>query len=130
MTWYTVRCLFLSLRELLGIRLKSLMFNEFNEFYSHPFLEFTDRMTYRERMTNIFFHYFEDIMFQIYHYPLQGAIYDKFFKADKPSFKHMLKHSVSLVLLNTHYSLNYPQAYLPNMVKYCSTNVSIKNLLN
>jgi glucuronosyltransferase len=30
----------------------------------------------------------------------------------------MMKHSVSLVLLNTHFSINFPQSYLPNMVSF------------
>ena len=74
-------------------------------------------MSFLERMENVITTVFEDIMFYLYHYPLQGKLYDKYFKADKPSFRHMLRHSVSLVLLNTHFSLNYPQAYLPNMVR-------------
>lgn len=82
----------------------------------HPFLSFTDRMTFGQRMQNIISNAIEDFGFHVYHYPLQASIYDKYFKADKPSFQHMLKHSVSLVLLNNHYSLNFPQAYLPNMV--------------
>lgn len=82
----------------------------------HPFLSFTDQMTYRQRMENVISNAIEDFAYQVYHYPLQNAIYEKYFKKDKPSFRHMLKHSVSLVLLNTHFSLNYPQAYLPNMV--------------
>lgn len=86
----------------------------------HPFLSFTDQMTYKQRMENVISTVFEDIGCQVYHYPLQNAIYEKYFKKGKPSFRHMLKHSVSLVLLNTHFSLNYPQAYLPNMVS-CSS---------
>lgn len=82
----------------------------------HPFLRFTDRMTFLERMESIYSTAVEDLGCYFYHYPLQNAIYEKYFKKDKPSFKHMLRHSVSLVLLNTHFSLNYPQAYLPNMV--------------
>lgn len=83
----------------------------------HPFLSFTDRMNYWQRMENIISNAVEDFGYLIYHYPLQAAIYDKYFKADKPPFRHMLRHSVSLVLLNTHFSLNFPQAYLPNMVR-------------
>lgn len=86
-------------------------------FHSHPFLSFTDQMTFLQRSENVVTNTFEDIMFFLYHYPLQNEIYDKYFKSDKPSFRHMLRHSVSLVLLNTHYSLNYPQAYLPNMIE-------------
>jgi glucuronosyltransferase len=82
----------------------------------HPFLKLTDRMNYWERMENIVTNLIEDIGFKIYHYPLQDAIYEKYFKKGKPSFSQMMRHSVSLVLLNTHFSLNFPQAYLPNMV--------------
>ena len=83
----------------------------------HPFLSFTDHMTFLQRMENIYSTVLEDIFYHFYHYPLQNSIYEKYFKEGKPSFKHMLRHSLSLVLLNTHYSLNYPQAYLPNMVR-------------
>lgn len=37
----------------------------------------------------------------------------------------MLKQSVSLVFLNTHFSLNYPQSYLPNMVRNISRRFMI-----
>lgn len=88
----------------------------------HPFLSLTHEMSFTQRMENVFTNAIEDFGFYIYHYPLQSAIYEKYFKAGKPSFRHMLKHSVSLVLLNTHFSLNYPQAYLPNMVRFRSIN--------
>jgi hypothetical protein len=96
----------------------------------HPFLNFTDRMTFGQRMENIISTVIEDFGFYIYHFPLQASIYDKYFKADKPLFKHMLKHSVSLVLLNTHYSLNFPQAYLPNMVSWGNSSITILKRLN
>lgn len=83
----------------------------------HPFLKFTDRMSFLQRIENVVSNTIEDLSFYFYHYPLQNAIYEQYFKAGKPSFYHMLRHSVSLVLLNTHFSLNYPQAYLPNMVR-------------
>ena len=37
----------------------------------HPFLALSDRMSYMERLSNIIFCYFEDVMTWIYHYPLQ-----------------------------------------------------------
>lgn len=37
----------------------------------HPFLSFTDRMTYFERLHNVFFHTFEDLMSHLFHFPLQ-----------------------------------------------------------
>lgn len=82
----------------------------------HPFLSLTDRMNFWERAENIITNLIEDVGFHVYHYPLQASIYNKYFKAEKPSFAHAMRHSVSLVLLNTHFSLNFPQAYLPNMV--------------
>lgn len=82
----------------------------------HPFSSLSDRMNFWERMKNVFWTQFEDLLIETRHYPLQEAIYEKFFTIEKPSFREALKHSVSLTLLNTHFSLNFPQAYQPNMV--------------
>ena len=38
----------------------------------------------------------------------------------------MIKHGVSMVLLNTHFSLNYPQANLPNMIEIGGFHVKIE----
>lgn len=38
----------------------------------------------------------------------------------------MIKHGVSMVLLNTHFSLNYPQALLPNMIEIGGFHVNIE----
>lgn len=81
----------------------------------HPFLSLSDKMSFMQRLDNVLVTTVENLAFWFYHYPLQEAIYDKYFTSEKPSFYTMLKHSVSLVLLNTHFSLNFPQAYLPNM---------------
>lgn len=96
----------------------------------HPFLPFSDEMTFSERFQNVISNTIEDIGYAIYHYPQQNAIYDKYFTENFPgipSFHYMLRHSVSLVLLNTHFSLNYPQAYLPNMVrrKNCFDSITL-----
>ena len=111
----------------------------------HPFLSFTDRMTYSERLQNVFFSTLENLMSHFFHFPLQVRflskllnqsnneiylfkedIYNRHFKADKPSLLHMIKHGVSMVLLNNHFTLNYPQALLPNMIEIGGFHVKIE----
>lgn len=43
----------------------------------HPFLSFTDRMTYSERLQNVFFNILEDVMSYFFHFPLQVRLLSK-----------------------------------------------------
>lgn len=119
----------------------------------HPMLSYLDNLTLLQRIENIAFHALEGAMIRLYHYPLQVCllqlfagkyfcvlinlifhrakrdIYNEYFRDGKPSFEQTLHHSVALMLLNTHFSINFPQSNLPNMVrvvgdtkrKYCSS---------
>lgn len=82
----------------------------------HPFSDLSDRMNLWQRMKNVVWTLIEDILIEFYHFPLQEAVYEKYFSAEKPKFRDAMRSSVSLALLNTHFTLNFPQAYLPNMV--------------
>lgn len=82
----------------------------------HPYLTYDTRMTFLQRMENIIMTNIEQLIMHFVFFPAQEKVYNKHFKS-VPPFKEVLRNSVSLVLLNTHYSLNYPQANLPNMVK-------------
>lgn len=86
----------------------------------HPFSDLPDRMNFWQRMKNVVWTLIEDFLIEVYHLPRQEAIYDKYFTLKKPKFRDAIKNSVSLALLNTHFTLNFPQAYLPNMVSATS----------
>lgn len=49
--------------------------------------------------------------------PVQLEIYEQVFSNPfKPSLNFLAK-IVSLILLNSHFSLNYPKPYVPNMIE-------------
>lgn len=81
----------------------------------NAFLSYTDRMSFYQRLNNALLNIFENVAMFIYHYPNQAKIYNKYFPDPKPDFSEVLKRSVSLVLLNTHFSYDYPRPYLPNI---------------
>ncbi|CAO1424279.1 unnamed protein product [Diamesa tonsa] len=94
----------------------------------HPFLSFTDRMTYSERLQNVLFNTLEDVMAYFFHFPLQRQIYDASFPDPKPCL-NTLKKDVSLVLLNSHFTLNYPRPYVPNMIEVGGMHINQKKPL-
>lgn len=84
----------------------------------HPYSTLSDKMSFTDRMKNVAWTWTEDLLMHFYHYPLQEKLYEKYFGENENStkFHDVLRNSASLALLNTHISLNFPQAYLPNMV--------------
>lgn len=82
----------------------------------HPFLNFSNRMTFIQKMFNILLTIFNRIELELFLLK-QQEIYDKrFVGANKPTLNQIRKN-VSLVLLNQHFTTNYPQPYVPNMVE-------------
>ncbi|CAO1423153.1 unnamed protein product [Diamesa serratosioi] len=82
----------------------------------HPFLSFTDKMSFVERTGNIMMSLFESIYMATAYDPQQKQIYETSFPDPKPCL-NTLKKDVSLVLLNSHFTLNYPRPYVPNMIE-------------
>ena len=82
----------------------------------HPFLSFTDKMCIVERAGNIMMSIFDSAYMTIAYNPIQKQIYDAAFPDPKPCL-NTLKKDVSLVLLNSHFTLNYPRPYVPNMIE-------------
>lgn len=82
----------------------------------HPYSTLSDKMNFIDRVKNVAWTWTEDLLMHFFHYPLQEAIYEKYFGESSGKFNDVVRNSASLALLNTHVSLNFPQAYLPNMV--------------
>jgi glucuronosyltransferase len=57
----------------------------------HPFLSFTDRMTFTERFGNTLMVCFETLFMNIMYYPRQAELYDITFPDPKPKFNDILK---------------------------------------
>ncbi|XP_059613453.1 UDP-glucosyltransferase 2-like [Phlebotomus argentipes] len=89
-------------------------------------LVFSDRMTFFQRFINIITMAIEEVYFGYYFHGLQVELYNKYFPEPKPTLEELKATHVSLVLLNSHFSLGYPRPYLPNMIEIGGFHVNKK----
>ena len=94
----------------------------------HPFLSFTDKMSFKERMYNTLMSVVENIGFEFSYIPQQTKIYNNFFPKATKSFKEVLRNP-AIVLINSHVSSSSPRPYLPNMIEIGGIHVdAVKDL--
>uniref|UniRef100_T1GPS3 UDP-glucuronosyltransferase n=1 Tax=Megaselia scalaris TaxID=36166 RepID=T1GPS3_MEGSC len=91
----------------------------------NPFLGFSPKMTLLERIGNLAQAHFDRIFFDFFYLQRQINLYNEFFPEPKPSLNSVRKN-VSLVLLNTHFSLAFPRPYAPNMIEVGGMQVNRK----
>ncbi|XP_055378296.1 UDP-glycosyltransferase UGT5-like [Condylostylus longicornis] len=82
----------------------------------HPFLKLSDKMNLIERIMNILAATYERIYYDNFYYPRQVNLYNEHFPNPKPSLQS-LRENVSLVLVNSHFSLTAPRPLVPNMIE-------------
>ncbi|XP_035916783.1 UDP-glycosyltransferase UGT5-like [Anopheles stephensi] len=92
----------------------------------HPFLSFTDRMSFVQRIGNMLMAIMDTILGHTLDFPVQSAMYEASFPDPKPPLEELRRHAVSLVLLNNHFSLSYPRPYVPNMIEVGGMHVNRK----
>ncbi|EDW33519.1 GL21944 [Drosophila persimilis] len=83
------------------------------------FLPFTERMNTQQRIVNSLMSTFERLTYNFFHLISQQTVYSKHFEMlvqELPLYRDLTKN-LSLALINSHPGLNYPRAYLPNMVE-------------
>ncbi|XP_037038245.1 UDP-glycosyltransferase UGT5-like [Bradysia coprophila] len=86
-----------------------------NSYVTNPFLRYTDRMAFSERLVNTVSNIFESIAFEFFHKPLQRSLYKKHFPNAKRSFDEIYKSS-AIYFMNTHVSSAFARPYLPHMI--------------
>ncbi|KAL5273665.1 UGT2A1.2 family protein [Megaselia abdita] len=91
----------------------------------NPFLGFSTKMSLVERVGNLAQAHFDRIYFDHFYIHKQEKIYNKAFPDPKPALDQLRKN-VSLVLLNTHFSLAFPRPYVPNMIEVGGMQVNRK----
>lgn len=79
-------------------------------------LNYLDSMTFCERFWNTIVDWVDRIMYNTLHLPVQKQLYEQAFPNAKISFEEQMKN-VSLVLLNSHFSLSSPRPYPPNVIE-------------
>lgn len=82
-----------------------------------PMQNFSDRMNLWQRILNTLGITYQKLSRYIRHLPKQQAILEKYFSdyAPLPSISE-LGFSTSLILVNGHFSISYPQPLMPNIV--------------
>ncbi|PSN42526.1 hypothetical protein C0J52_16171 [Blattella germanica] len=83
-----------------------------------PFLNLGDKMNFRERLSNTLMGSFWKLGRRYYHLPKQNSIMKKYFGhlEDLPYISD-IEEKVSLLLVNNHFSLNYPKPLMPNIIQ-------------
>ncbi|XP_017040219.2 UDP-glucosyltransferase 2 [Drosophila ficusphila] len=88
---------------------------------------FTDRMTFMERVSNFLDTTIAWLNYNLVHMPKQEKMYKQYFpEASKRVPLSQLNRNFSLILLNQHFSLSFPRAYVPNMIQVGGLHISHK----
>lgn len=82
----------------------------------HAFSTFSDRMSLGQRLLNTLLTGYETAMINVMNYPFQRRVYARAFPQARLSYDEAMTN-VSLVLLNTHFSVSSPRPYVPNMIE-------------
>lgn len=93
----------------------------------HFMLEYTEKMSFSQRLHNLFVNLMDYAVMKFWYHPAQKGIYEASFpKEAQIGFNKMLKESVSLALLNSHYSTSYPRPYVPNMIEIGGAQINTR----
>lgn len=78
-------------------------------------LPFTDHMTFFQRMINLMLHNYVAYYRKFHHLPIMDNIAQEYFGKSTP-LPSEIEKNISLVMVNTHFSLDYPRPLLPAMI--------------
>jgi glucuronosyltransferase len=78
-------------------------------------LPFTDHMTFLQRMANFMIHSYVLYYRHFHHLPIMDNIAKKYFGKSTP-LPSEIEKNISLVMVNTHFSLDYPRPLVPAMI--------------
>ncbi|KAH8292132.1 hypothetical protein KR054_005999 [Drosophila jambulina] len=85
----------------------------------------TNRMTFTERLSNVYENLVEEFHRHWVHLPTMEKVFKKYFPKSKKTMSEVMD-SFSIVLLGQHFSLSYPRPYLPNMIEIGGLHISHK----
>ena len=87
-----------------------------SSFVPNPFFAVGDNMNFLQRVINWTGNHLIKVIFLIYYKPMYENIYRKYLGADIPGIDE-IQSNVSLVLMNSHFSLTYPRPNLPDNIE-------------
>ncbi|KAJ9595862.1 hypothetical protein L9F63_012943, partial [Diploptera punctata] len=80
-------------------------------------LPYSDKMTFMERMNNFIIHNVVILYYTYYHLPAMDNIARKHLGENIVVPSEILKEHISLAMVNTHFSLDYPRPNVPAMIQ-------------
>ncbi|KAJ6643951.1 UDP-glucosyltransferase 2, partial [Pseudolycoriella hygida] len=94
-------------------------------YISHPMLDHPEKMSVWQRAYNILFYVYESIVLNVMVHPLHRSIYNIAFPNAKITYEEARKN-VSLIFVNSHFSLARPLPYGPNTIEVGGMHVNRK----
>ncbi|CAG9806948.1 unnamed protein product [Chironomus riparius] len=82
----------------------------------HPFLDYTDKMPFTERLINAMTFNIEKLLYHFDHLPKQQKLFKKYFPDALRSLDEIRSNS-AIIFMNNHVSASSPRPYLPNMIE-------------
>ncbi|KAK3919396.1 UDP-glycosyltransferase UGT5 [Frankliniella fusca] len=89
------------------------------------FLGLGGQLTFTERVINTVASGGMDLLYRFLQLPLQQQLVEEFFP-DAPPLSELLRHRLALVLVNNHYSLNFPVPLAPGVVEVGGMHITKK----
>ncbi|XP_063921670.1 UDP-glycosyltransferase UGT5-like [Zophobas morio] len=77
-------------------------------------LSYSSQMTFWQRLTNTAFQVYSHVLYHWFAFPGQAKLYSRYFPNSPPFYDTL--YNASIVLLNSHPSLNQAVPYVPNMI--------------
>lgn len=85
-------------------------------FVPDAFVPFSDKMSFKERVINFIAEYFMIISGKLYWDNYYSKMYQDHLGADVPTIRE-IDRNVSMIMMNSHFSLTYPRPLLPDVVE-------------
>ncbi|XP_067620064.1 UDP-glucosyltransferase 2-like isoform X2 [Eurosta solidaginis] len=90
-----------------------------------PLGQFSDRMNFWQRLTNLWHYLLHQIHMHLYYLPKQQEIYKEYFPNGTADI-YAVHKNFSLVLLNQHFSISFPRPYVPNAIEVAGMHINHK----
>lgn len=94
-------------------------------YVAHAFSTFSDRMSLYDRTVNTLMTIYETVCIHLLNYPFQRHTFNTAFPHAQLTYDQAMRN-VSLVLVNSHFSILAPRPYVPNMIEVGGLHVQRK----
>ncbi|XP_063705049.1 UDP-glycosyltransferase UGT5-like [Culicoides brevitarsis] len=100
--------------------------NSPNSFVPNLMLGLPEEMSFKERLINTIGNLYFDVMMKVYFDPANEKCYQENFPDPKPTLDELRRTAVSMVLTNSHISLNGPKPFMSNVVEVGGIHIDEK----